>query len=281
MLALFGTAYLDVYDRVEAWWVLCGAVFLAFVVYSTACRRGDLKDGVADTAAVAAAALAPSARGNGDRAPFPCGCCWHVPHRHRVTPIVDRAVGWVLGIGLYFTLRRTVPVFDAALSQHPCSWRDVLVFGGATTAVCWALLVGLELITRAAEAQGLPPSGSTRRQSVDARAEASSRSSVLARVVVGTHTSLRLTLSFVTGKAWEATAFGLGAHATSRDDFLVTAAWWQVAAGVLALLHTMWDLSTQRLHGDSHSPRCACDVCTPEFYKKGSARSSTTTAPWK
>ena len=272
VLALYGSSYLNVYNRIEAWWALCGVIFLSFVIYSSMFRRAHIHDKVAANTA-SAAVLPPSATASSSsrRAPPPCGCCWRAPHRHRVTPLLDSAVGWLLGIGVYSTLRQTFPVFDTALTQQPCDLRAVLLFGGTTTAVCFSLLVALELLTRVAEAKGLPSSGATRRRSMVARKTSRVsplRGGVLARIVVGTHTTIRLALSFVTGKAWEATAFGLGAHASSRGEFLVTAAWWQIAAGVLAVAHTAWDLGTQREHGDSHSHRCACDVCTPEFYTR-------------
>jgi hypothetical protein len=238
-ISVLGPAYLGVHDKPEAWWALCGAIAAGHVLHTTACGR---RRPPTRTAMVVAPA---DAVGNGS-------CCGQHKTQHRVVNMLDRAVGWTLGISLYFALRVSFPQFSDALAMRWVSQWWVLTFVGAVTGGCWVLLFGLEVLVRFVEAHH--------------HSMVTHHLSVLERVVGGLEATLKLTLCYLTGKAWEALTFGLGARASSLGGFALIGLYWQLGAGLLAVLHTRWVLTTEHKHGASHSPRCVCPVCAPELY---------------
>jgi hypothetical protein len=79
--------------------------------------------------------------------------------------------------------------------------------------------------------------------------------------------SWQLTLCYVVGKTWEGMTFGFGTRANEQVGYAVVALKWQLVAGAFAIVHTMWGLMTQRVHADTHSLRCVCTACAPEYYE--------------
>ena len=74
----------------------------------------------------------------------------------------------------------------------------------------------------------------------------------------------------MTGKAWESLAFGFqNAMSVEAALFANIAGEWQLIACAFAMVHSVWVLKTQRLHGDAHSAHCVCTVCAPEYYRVG------------
>ena len=71
----------------------------------------------------------------------------------------------------------------------------------------------------------------------------------------------------ITGKAFEAAALAdNGADGGGTVNFALLGFRWQVMAGVAAIIASMWELKTQRHHGDAHSAKCVCTVCHSEYY---------------
>lgn len=77
----------------------------------------------------------------------------------------------------------------------------------------------------------------------------------------------QLTLCYVVGKTWEAMTFGFGTRADNHTAYALVALKWQLVAGLFAIMHSMWELMTQRYHAELHSPKCVCTACAPEYYE--------------
>ena len=59
--------------------------------------------------------------------------------------MLEKSVSWLLGVGLYFTLKKTFPVFADALSLQTVDDGDLTAYVTGTTAVCFLGILLLEL----------------------------------------------------------------------------------------------------------------------------------------
>jgi hypothetical protein len=263
-VVLLTDSYLGLYDEPWAWWALTFCTLAGYVVFALGycrCFRRSTSSSPPSTA--------PSSR----------SCCSGLRNRcaqlfraqPRLGAMLTKGVAWVFGIGCYFSLKRSCALFVTALNLQRVDRGALAAFSLAVTAVCFALLLALELAERRVErltgafgAKRLQQAAPTGGGGGGGSGE-SQRPFVVA--VRANKAMLRLTLCYVTGKAWEALAFAFhDAASVEAALFAGIAGEWQLIAGLFALLHTAWELKTQRRHGEAHSAHCVCTVCAPQYY---------------
>ena len=99
LLSLLGDEYIDVYSSTTAWWLLDLTILLAYIGY----------------------AVLPPCCAVGPQIPTKCALACFVAladptHVDRQGKMLKKSMSWLLGVGLYFTLKKTFPVFADALS---------------------------------------------------------------------------------------------------------------------------------------------------------------------
>eukprot|EP00658_Telonema_sp_P-2_P033825 TRINITY_DN2474_c0_g8_i1.p1 TRINITY_DN2474_c0_g8~~TRINITY_DN2474_c0_g8_i1.p1 ORF type:complete len:538 (-),score=107.11 TRINITY_DN2474_c0_g8_i1:47-1660(-) len=281
LLATLGSEYLDLYHHTLAWWMLIVFILLVWGV---------------------TALLIPYLAYSQDR---PAPPEHPLIYQRRLLPMFLKALRWVLGIGLFFTLRRQFSVFGNAIELAPV---DVSELFGYCMAVTFISLMGVFLVEMAMRVT------EQLRKAIGADSDAfclcrgdltqphiCSGSCVkayqayvtrLARwclcsklpcgyrggdlykgssllIVYGDEvdSTFRLAFGYLTGTAWR--GFGFGVHhgrLTSGDDFLKVALLGTAVAAVLSTIGAVWSLKTERAHGEAHSDRCVCPVCAPEHF---------------
>ena len=263
LLSLFGDAYLGLYDTTFAWWALCLLILCGYIGY----------------------ALVPPCCPSAVASLF--GCCEHhfecanlfarPEHRVRQSAMLKKSVTWLLGVGLYFTLKKTFVVFADALAQQEVDNRDLAAFAGGTATVCFVPLFLMELFrqhleTRKHTARTMcihNPDDTCTTSTAAAGIEGEVAKPPHVRLGEALETMLKLVLCYITGKAFEAVALAnTGANGGGTLNFAWIAFKWQLGAGAAALVASAWTLKTQRAHGDGHSAKCVCALpsCHPEFY---------------
>eukprot|EP00039_Didymoeca_costata_P020287 m.340755 g.340755 ORF g.340755 m.340755 type:complete len:488 (+) comp19502_c0_seq1:255-1718(+) len=223
LLSLFGSEFLDIYDSKIAWWMLCTFIFCCYILYTTSCCCVRIAQDDTD----------------GDEKKSCCPGRFTWIDRKRIITMLHKGVSWMLGVGLYFTLKHTFPIMVRALNQENVNPEHIITFGFVVTVICYVLLV-LVFIGKEAYSSNI--------------------------VMSSIQDMLKLTLCYVTGKAWESMTFGLGARAATSHQYSLIAFSWQGIAGGAAIVFTIWELKTQKDHGSNHSDKCVCPVCAPEFY---------------
>lgn len=206
--------------------------------------------------------------------------------------MLQKSFAWLLGIGLYFTLKCTFPLFADALAERDVDHRDITAFSGSVTAICFVLLCLIELCTERKKSKEKRTQRKERDGYYDDDEELvdyenhndhndnhghghdhghdddnRQKTKGTIGLPIPPEGMLKLSLCYVTGQAWNAETVGLGSRATNRGTFALIALHWQLAACGFAIAESMWALKTQTFHGSGHSRRCVCTVCAPEFYE--------------
>ena len=249
-LVLLTDSYLGLYGQVWAWWSLTMFILLCYIFFALGyCKCSCLKGEWWDSGNI------------------------FFQERPRIGAMLAKSVSWVFGIGCYFSMKRTSTTFLNALNLEVVNRTDLASFSiFGVTFISFTLLLLLELaerrverLTGAFDAHGsLPP----KRTAADER---------FLKVVDVNKAMFRLSVCYVTGKAWESLAFGFDDSMSAQTErFAVIATEWQMIAGGFALLHTAWELKTQRRHGSAHSSRCCCTAtgCAPVYYRVSDASDS-------
>lgn len=247
LVSLLGEKYLDVYSSILAWWLLDLAVLLGYVGYAMASPCG------CNLPARAAGRIGGLALFSALRDP---------EHLDRQGTMLTRSVSWLLGIGLYFTLKITFPVFRDSLSLESVDTGELAAYVAGTTVLCFLGIFLLELFRQhlAALEHSVwlrSPRGAPRWR----------HQRPMFKLIEAVEVMLKLVFCYISGKAFEAAALAdHGADGGGTLNFALLGLKWQLAAGVAAVVASAWDLKTQRRHGDDHSTKCVCTVCHPEYY---------------
>ena len=256
-LVLLTNDYLGMYNQAWAWWALAVCALLGYVAFAL---------GHCDCGCDCGCGCCPKLQMCAAR-----GYCAEVfREQPRLGAMLAKSVSWVFGIGCYFSMKRTSATFMNALNLQRVDREVLATFSLSVTAVSFSLLLALELAERRVERLTGEVGGAS------SRLLPSPADVPFVGAVRANRAMLRLSLCYVTGKAWEALAFGFqDTMAVEADLFANIAVEWQLIAGAFALVHTMWVLKTQRRHGDAHSAQCVCTVCAPEYYRVADGDTST------
>ena len=279
-VVLLTDSYLGLYDEPWAWWALTFCTLAAYVVFALGyCRCFRLSSSSSSPSPSSTSSSTPSS--SPSTAPSSRSCCSALRNasaqlfraQPRLGAMLAKGVAWVFGIGCYFSLKRSCALFVAALNLQRVDRGALAAFSLSVTAVCFALLLALELAERRVERLTGAFGAKLLRQAPAAgggNGNGNSNGESQRPFVVAVRANkamLRLTLCYVTGKAWEALAFAFhDAASVEAALFAGIAGEWQLIAGLFALLHTAWELKTQRRHGEAHSAHCVCTVCAPQYY---------------
>lgn len=241
LLSLLGDAYLNLYESTWAWWLLDLGILAGYVGYALAPPSCSLATRVANLF-------------SGMRAFYALG---DPVHLERQATMLSKSMSWLLGVGLYFTLKKTFPVFANALSLAKVNEGDLAAYVVVTTATCF---LGIFLIDFSQQRRGVEGAGGGGTEPV--------LPTMGGRFVQALETMLKLVFCYITGKAFEAAALaGLSRKGGGPEHFALLGFQWQIGSGVAAVIATSWDIKTQRFHGSDHSAKCVCTVCHPELYE--------------
>eukprot|EP00040_Diaphanoeca_grandis_P035192 m.220645 g.220645 ORF g.220645 m.220645 type:complete len:555 (+) comp33323_c4_seq2:515-2179(+) len=265
LLSTFGTAYLNIYEHTYAWWILLLFIFVGYILYAllpSCCSTSEYLERWRRSSSLVRAMSMPD-------------------HRDRQVAMLKKSVSWLLGVGFYFTLKKTFPVFADALSQEHVDSSEMIEYVVGAIGICFTVLFVLELFRQRIEGQEFRAKLLKLETAADHEHEhehdtdttittpapttsPSQRGGVMLESV---ELMLKLVACYITGKTLEAVALAnTGANGGGTASFAGRGMRWQVCAGVAAIIHSVWELKTQRVHGDGHSPKCVCDVCHPEYY---------------